>query len=57
MNDMVNMISTIGFPIFACVYMMKNNEKFVEVLGEISNNLTLLNERISQLEDKLNEQE
>lgn len=57
MNDIVNIISTIGFPIFACVYMMKNNEKFVGVLGEISNNLTLLNERVSQLEVKTNEYE
>lgn len=44
------LITTVGFPIACCIVMFKQNSTLQETLKEISNTLTSMNERISQLE-------
>jgi uncharacterized protein YoxC len=44
------LITTVGFPIACCIVMFKQNNTLQETLKEISNTLTSMNERISQLE-------
>lgn len=44
------LITTVGFPIACCIVMFKQNSSLQETLKEISNTLTSMNERISQLE-------
>ncbi len=36
MNDIITLINGVGFPIVACVYMAKRDEKTTEVLNQIS---------------------
>lgn len=46
MNDIVNFISNLGFPIFVAVWMLykssKDNEKMTETINELKNAITLL---------------
>ena len=50
MEEMVNIISTIGFPIFACIYIFKNNEKLISVINELSITLKGIDTRLEILE-------
>ena len=46
MNDIVNFISNLGFPIFVAVWMLykssKDNERMTETINELKNAITLL---------------
>ena len=46
MNDIVNFISNLGFPIFVAVWMLykssKDNEKMTETINELKNAISLL---------------
>ena len=50
MQELVNIISTIGFPIFACIYIFKNNEKLILVINELSITLKGIDTRLEILE-------
>lgn len=50
MGELTNIISTIGFPIFACVYIFKNNEKLITVINELSVTLKGIDTRMEILE-------
>lgn len=50
MQEFVNIISTIGFPIFACIYIFKNNEKLISVINELSITLKGIDTRLEILE-------
>ena len=50
MEDLTNIISSIGFPIFACVYMFKNNEKLISAINELSITLKGIDTRLEILE-------
>lgn len=49
----INLIGSVGFPIAACVFMFKQNSKLSDTLAELSTTLTLMNERISNIENKI----
>lgn len=53
-DSIVSIISSVGFPIFACIVMFKQNEELQKTLSDISNTMTLLTERIKDVESKLN---
>ena len=57
MQDLVNIISTIGFPIFACVYMFRNNEMLISVINELSITLKGIDTRMEILERCVRENE
>ena len=49
-NSITSLISSVGFPIVACIYMALSNEKLQKTLNELTNTLTLMNERIKDVE-------
>lgn len=56
-QDIVTAISTVGFPIVACVVMFKQNNDLHKTLTDISGTMTLLTERIKDIERKLDVKE
>lgn len=56
MEDIINVISTVGFPIFACIYMARfmraDMQKLVEVVDKMADSIERLNERLDRLEAK-----
>lgn len=46
MSDFVNLISNVGFPIAACVYMAITYNKTISQLTEVINNNTISIERL-----------
>lgn len=57
MQEIATLISSVGFPIAACVVMFVQNDKLQKTLAEIANTMTLLNERIGKIEDKIENNE
>lgn len=55
MEVIINMIGSVGFPIVACLYMFKLFNDLQKTLAELNVSLTLMNERISQIENKLDD--
>ena len=54
MGELANIISSIGFPIFACIYMFKNNEKLISAINELSITLKGIDTRLEILEKDRN---
>ena len=54
MDEIVNVISNVGFPIVCCVVMFNNNNKFTETLGNLNVTLKEISTRMDSLEDKIN---
>lgn len=56
MDEIVKVISQVGFPIFACVYMARfmraDMQKLVEVVDKMADSIERLNERLDRLEAK-----
>ena len=50
MNVIVELINSVGFPIFACVYLAKNNEKLGDSITELSVTLKAIDTRLQRLE-------
>ena len=55
MENISTLISSVGFPIFACVYMFKNNEKLISVINELSVTLKGIDNRLEILEKVIND--
>lgn len=55
MDVIINMIGSVGFPIVACLYMFKLFNDLQKTLAELNVSLTVMNERISQIETKLDD--
>ena len=53
MNDIVNIISSVGFPIVACIFCGYMIYKLQNVILSLTVTLEKLDERISHIEDKL----
>jgi len=58
-NEVMQAISTVGFPIVACVFLFKQNTKLSETIGDLKStlteNTTLLKIMINKLDDKKGE--
>lgn len=54
MEEIVNMISNVGFPIACCIVMFINNGKFTEALNNLNVTLKEISTRMDNLEDKFN---
>lgn len=50
MDIIIELINTVGFPIFACVYLAKNNEKLGNSINELSLILKAIDTRLQTLE-------
>lgn len=59
MEEIINVISTVGFPIFACIYMARfmraDMQKLVDVVDKMADSIDKLNERLDRLERKFYE--
>lgn len=55
MSEIVQIISSVGFPIVACLFMFKQNNDLQKTLNEISQTMILMNERIKNIEDSFEE--
>ena len=55
MSDLVQIISSVGFPFVACLFMFKQNNDLQKTLNEISQTMILMNERIKNIEDSFEE--
>ena len=53
-NSITQLISGVGFPIAACIYMAWNNEKLQKTLSDLTSTLTLMNERLKDVETAIN---
>lgn len=49
-NTIGQLIGSVGFPIAACVVMFYQNTKMQETLSKLSETLTLMNERLHDVE-------
>lgn len=54
MEEIVNVISNVGFPIACCVVMFNNNNKFTETLCNLNVTLKEISTRMDSLENKIN---
>lgn len=54
-ESIVSIISSVGFPIFACIIMFKQNNDLQKTLNDISVTMALLTERIKDVENKMKE--
>lgn len=58
-NAVMQAVSSVGFPIVACVFLFKQNTKLSETIGDLKStlteNTTLLKIMINKLDDKKGE--
>lgn len=52
-SEFSQLIGSLGFPIAACVVMFYQNSSLQKTLNELSKTLTSMNERIKEIEDKV----
>lgn len=55
MTAVTTLISTVGFPIACCCVMFYQNSQLQKTLSELAVTLEKMNERIGNIEDKVNE--
>lgn len=54
MEEIVTIINNVGFPIFVCIYLVKNNEKLVNSITELTVTLKGIDTRLQILEERTN---
>ena len=54
MEEIVTIINNVGFPIFVCIYLVKNNEKLVNSITELTVTLKGIDTRLQILEERAN---
>ena len=53
MDEIINLITNVGFPIVCCIVLFYNNSKFTEALINLNVTLKEISTRIENLEDKM----
>lgn len=48
-----DLITSVGFPIAACIFLAWNNTKLQSTMAELNITLSVMNERLDKIEDKL----
>ena len=59
MNEFVQLIQNVGFPIIACIYMAKQNQEITKSVAKLNETLVAIDKRLEFMEkeiDKKNEQ-
>ena len=57
MEEIVTIINTVGFPIFVCIYLVKNNEKLVNSISDLNVTLKGFETRLQIMEERTNNNE
>ena len=55
MSDLTNLVSNVGFPIVACVFMYKQQVKLQETITDLTSTLKGIDTRLNQLERETEE--
>lgn len=53
MESIVQLISNVGFPIACCIVLFMQQNKLTTTLSEISNTMSLMNQRMDDIENAL----
>lgn len=53
MQEIINLIKDVGFPIACCVVLFIQQNKLTTTLGELSNTMSVINARLDNIEDTL----
>ena len=57
LQEIATLISSVGFPIAACVVMFMQNDKLQKTLNEIATTMAILTERVKDIVSKIDEKE
>lgn len=57
MNDVMSLVSSVGFPIFACIYLFRLYDKFSATLQMISETMKAMEIRLSKIEYTIEDKE
>lgn len=57
LQEIATLVSSVGFPIAACVVMFMQNDKLQKTLNEIATTMAILTERVKDIESKIDEKE
>ena len=55
-QEIQQLISNLGFPIVACIFMFKQNTNLQKSLSELSTTLKAIDTRIDSIENKIKEE-
>lgn len=53
MQDYINLISNVGFPIACCIFLFVQQGKLTKTFNDLSNTLNIMNERIDNIESHI----
>ena len=53
-ENIITLISNLGFPIACCVVLFIQNNKLTNTLNEISRTMSIMSERLDDIEAKMN---
>ena len=53
MDQIIQLISNVGFPIACCLILFRQTDKLTTTLNQISNNMTLMSNEINDIKQKL----
>ena len=53
-EQFIPIINNVGFPIFVCIYLVKNNEKLVNSITDLTVTLKGIDTRLEILEERSN---
>lgn len=54
MEEIVTIINNVGFPIFVCIYLVKNNEKLANSISDLNVTLKGFETRLQIMEERTN---
>lgn len=54
MEEIVTIINNVGFPIFVCIYLVKNNEKLASSISDLNVTLKGFETRLQIMEERTN---
>lgn len=53
MNEFISLINSVGFPIVACIYMARREEKLTNIMHEVSITLKGIDTRLENVEREI----
>lgn len=54
MEEIITIINNVGFPIFVCIYLVKNNEKLANSISDLNVTLKGFETRLQIMEERTN---
>ena len=57
MNELVQLIQNVGFPIVACIYMAKQNQEITKSVAKLNETLVAIDKRLEYMEKEIDKHE